>query len=463
MKLPEILYTIAKGIDKEGGIPILVGGAVRDYLLGMENKDLDVEVFGMTFNHLINTLKKYGKVSIVGKAFGVLKLSIQGHHFDFSLPRNDLKTGAGHRGFRIRTNPEMTFKEAASRRDFTINAMGFNLITREIIDEFDGRNDLRNRVLRVVDPNTFTEDPLRVLRGIQFAARLRLRIPDSTKNILIHLVDSLEELPKERVFTEIKKLLLKARNPGIGLEIADAIGVVKKLFPELDLLQTIPLNASWQPGKSSWQHMIDTVNEAARLRVGEEFYDLCIMLAALCYQFPGLNQKEVSKHEIPCQYRNSFPITVTKRFLCRICNEVKLIETVDRLVQHQSILQRLINAKQIKNGDIRRLALQVDIPMLLRVARAEFFARFEENQKPSEFSPGQAVLDKYHALKLWSRDNMQPLLLGRHLIELGLKPGPAFGRLLNEAYQKQLDDEFLTLDDALYWAEGEIAKLPSGF
>ncbi len=457
MRIPDILKQIAVKIDKVDGVPILVGGAVRDYILGQKSKDFDVEVFNIHYSQLIAILKKFGKVSAVGKAFGVLKLSNKGYHFDFSLPRNDIKTGEGHRGFRITTNPTMTFRSAASRRDFTINALGYNLISGEILDEFGGRSDLKNRILRVVDPATFTEDPLRVLRGIQFAARFNLDIPESTKQIFIDLIETLDQLPRERIFKEIIKLLLKAKKPSTGLIIADAIGLNKKLFPELNALHSIPHDPDWYPENNAWSHTLSVIDEAARLRCGDDFQDLALMLAALCHEFTSLNPTEFVDAQWQKKYQSAPCITVTRCFMNRITNETKLIETVDRLVSEHRSLSRALRSTNIKNGDIRRLSLKVSIPLLVRLAEADYYGRFKENERPVNFPAGEWLLKRFYALKLDNEQNLQPILLGRHLKTLGLEPGPSFGEILTDAYEKQLDDEFMTLDDALAWAQNQIA------
>ena len=456
MKVPGILEHIAAKIDKEGGTPVLVGGAVRDFILGLESKDFDVEVFNIHYNQLIGVLKKFGKVSAVGKAFGVLKLSNTGYQFDFSLPRNDTKTGEGHRGFRITTDPNMSFRTAASRRDFTINSVGYNLISGKILDEFDGQSDLKNKVLRVVDPKTFVEDPLRVLRGIQFAARFNLSIPEETKSILVDLIDTLDQLPRERIFKEIRKLLLKAQKPSSGLLIADEIGLNKKLFPELNALHSIPHDPDWYPQNNAWSHTLSVIDEAARLRSGDKFKDMALMLAALSHEFTSLNPVEFVDEQWRRQYRTAQCPTVTKCFMNRITNEAKLIETVDRLVTEHRSLSKAIRSTNIKNGDIRRLSLKVDVPLLVRLAEADYYGRFKEEEKPTNFPAGDWLLKRFHALKLENSQNLQPILLGRHLISLGLKPGPFFGQILTDAYEKQLDDEFMTLDDAISWAQNQI-------
>jgi tRNA nucleotidyltransferase (CCA-adding enzyme) len=460
MKIPDILNQIAARIDKEGGTPILVGGFVRDFLLGLESKDFDVEVFNLHYHQLTALLKKFGKVSAVGKAFGVLKLSISGYHFDFSLPRNDLKTGYGHKGFSVTTDPAMSFRSAAARRDFTINSMGYDILSRKILDEFGGRSDLDNKVLRVVDPKTFGDDPLRVLRGIQFAARFRLSVPRETKDIMISLIDTLDELPRERVFKEVQKLLLEASQPSDGIRIADEIGVIKKLFPELNALHAIPYDPEWYTDRDAWSHTLHVIDEAANLKGGDSFQDTALMLAALCHEFTSLNPTEFTDEKWTRRFKTQACPTVTKCFLNRITNEIKLIETVDSLVSEHQSMNRLFRSSQIKNGDIRRLSLRVNIPLLIRVAEADFYGRFNSKDRPTQFPAGEWLLKRYYALKLNNGRNLQPLLLGRHLISLGLKPGPFFGKILTDAYQKQLDDKFMTLDDAINWAREQIETIP---
>lgn len=457
MKIPKELQQIAVKIGEEGGTPILVGGAVRDYLMGRSSKDLDVEVFGLHYNQLIPILKKFGKVSAVGKAFGVLKLSVGGKHLDFSLPRNDRKTGSGHKGFHIQTNPEMTFREAASRRDFTINALGYNLITGEILDEFHGRSDLKKRILRVVDPETFGEDPLRVLRGIQFAARFKLRVTENSLQVFRKLVDSVDELPRERIFRELKKLLMKSRQPSIGLKLSDDIGLVRKLFPELNALHEVAVSTPDWTSVPAWSHTLNVVDEAARLKNGNSESDMTLMLSALCINFDSLDISESSKDKWDISQPDDSASELTRKFLQRMTNEIRLISLTEALVREYCFLKQHFRSQTIKDGWIKRMALRVNITLLVRLAKADFFAGFKKQNRPQRFAFGEWLMGRYYALGLDDSSKYQPLLLGRHLISLGLKPGPEFGRILQEAYDMQLDDKISTLDEALDWAKKQIS------
>ena len=166
--VPEKILRLAHAVGEAGGRALLVGGCVRDRLLGRGVKDWDVEVYGVEPARLRELLGRFGRVNVVGEAFTVYKL---GQDLDVSLPRRERKTGRGHRAFYIEGDPSMSFEDAARRRDFTVNAILEDPLTRAIIDPFHGREDIAAKLLRAVAPETFVEDSLRVLRAAQFAAR----------------------------------------------------------------------------------------------------------------------------------------------------------------------------------------------------------------------------------------------------------------------------------------------------
>ena len=221
---------------------MLVGGCVRDELMGIEPKDWDVEVYGIEPKKLREILETFGKVDAVGEAFTVYKI---GQDLDVSLPRREKKVGRGHKGFVVEGDPEMSFEEAAKRRDFTINAILKDVLTGEIIDIYDGQEDIKNKILRVVSKETFAEDSLRVLRAAQFAARFEFDIDAETVEICRSI--DLTDLPKERIWGEFEKLLLKAEKPSIGLKWLYDLGVVEQLFPELKSLVGVPQESEWHP------------------------------------------------------------------------------------------------------------------------------------------------------------------------------------------------------------------------
>ena len=240
----EQAVSIAKAVRDAGGRALVVGGWVRDHLRdpGHEPTNLDLEVFGVPAASLRALLDTFGRVEAVGESFQVYKIGA----IDVSLPRRDSKAGRGHRGFIVSGDPDMSIEEAARRRDFTVNALSWDPLTGEYFDPFDGRGDLlERRVLRVVDPETFADDSLRVLRAVQFAARFEFTLDQATAALCRTI--PLDDLPCERVWGEIERLLLQARRPSIGLALAMELGIVAALFPELQALAGCPQEPEWHP------------------------------------------------------------------------------------------------------------------------------------------------------------------------------------------------------------------------
>ena len=242
MSYPEKVISLAHAVRAEGGRALLVGGCVRDLLMGREPKDWDVEVYGIEPAKLRAMLDRFGSVNVVGEAFTVYKL---GADFDVSLPRRERKSGRGHRAFVIEGDPAMTIEDAARRRDFTINAILEDPLSGAVIDPFHGRDDIKNKILRAVSLDTFAEDSLRVLRAAQFAARFEFDIAAETVGLCRGI--DLSDLPAERVWGVVEKLLLRARRPAIGLACLRELGAIAQLFPELNVLIDVPQDKEWHP------------------------------------------------------------------------------------------------------------------------------------------------------------------------------------------------------------------------
>ena len=255
---------VAKAVRDAGGRALVVGGWVRDHLLGVRSKDVDIEVFGLGVERLEALLSCFGRVHAVGRAFGVLRVG--GIDVDFSLPRRDSKRGPGHRGFDVVPDPSLEFAEAARRRDLTVNSIGIDPLTGEVLDPHGGRRDLERRVLRATDPARFPEDPLRGLRVAQLAARLEMA-PDEELVVLCRALD-LSELSGERVFDELAKLLLRAAKPSIGFRFLEDTDLLR-FFPELDALRGVPQDPEWHPEGDVWVHTLMVLDVAASLRGGD--------------------------------------------------------------------------------------------------------------------------------------------------------------------------------------------------
>jgi tRNA nucleotidyltransferase (CCA-adding enzyme) len=222
LEYPNKLNIIFDKLDKNNIKPILVGGFVRDSFLKKTSKDIDIELYNVeNFEKIQEILKEFGNTNIIGKSFGVIKLSVDDIELDFSLPRLDSKVSSGHTGFKIETFKNLDFKTASKRRDFTINAIAYDIFEKKFLDYYNGIKDIKTKTLRFIDKNTFKEDPLRVLRAVQFCARFEFKMDNILFSTCKDMVDKnlLQELPKERVFAEIKKLLLKSNKPSIGLKL----------------------------------------------------------------------------------------------------------------------------------------------------------------------------------------------------------------------------------------------------
>jgi len=236
MKIPKILKIISIQLAAKNAKAILVGGAVRDHFLERPAKDIDVEVYGLdTMEELEEVLEVHGTVNLVGKSFGVLKFTHEAEEYDFSFPREEVKVSEGHRGFDVSVDGSLNFKTAARRRDFTLNALGYDVEEEKFLDPFDGLKDIENKVLRHIDDSTFVEDPLRVYRAVQFCARFGFDLAEETFMLCKGMVEDglLDELAKERVYEEWKKLLLKSKKPSKGFEFMRELGIVERYFPEL--------------------------------------------------------------------------------------------------------------------------------------------------------------------------------------------------------------------------------------
>jgi len=262
---PQVLK-LAEAVRNAGGRAMLVGGCVRDRLIGIESKDLDVEVYGVDPARLREILKQLGNVNTVGEHFSVYKLVARDQsteparvEIDVSIPRRESKSGQGHRGFLIEGDPSMTFEEAARRRDFTLNAILYDPLRDEMVDPFGGRADLANRLLKAVDAGTFIEDSLRVLRAVQLAARFELTLDPDTAE-LCRSID-LADIPHERIWGEFEKLLMLGERPSIGLGVALDLGVLDKLFPELRALAG---RQSGHTAEDAFEHKKRSLEESAK-------------------------------------------------------------------------------------------------------------------------------------------------------------------------------------------------------
>lgn len=445
MQLPNILKTISQTLQKHHAKAIIVGGSVRDHFLKIPSKDYDIEVYGLdTIEQLETILSKFGSVNLVGKSFGVLKFVHEKEEYDFSFPRLEFKVGKGHRGFDVKTDGNMTFNKAALRRDFTINAMGYDIEKKVFLDPFGAQEDIEEHLLRHIDDNSFVEDPLRVYRAVQFCARFGYELAPETKKLCLDMIKEgmLEELPKERIYTEFVKLLLKSSKPSLGFELMRELGILR-YFPELEAIISVPQNAN------VWEHTMQSVDAMVGLFGKDEKQNLKYMFALLCHDF--------GKAAIIKEDGQIKAIESTKSFMYRLTSEHDLIESILPLVEHCPKPSQFYAAK-VTDKAIRKLATKVNIEELVTIAKADFLGRTAQESSHGPYEAGEWLLEKAKALKVQNKP-LGNLLQGRDLIALGLEPSPKFTTILDEVYELQMEGRVYTKEDALRYVKKEFLPL----
>lgn len=450
LEIPLGLRRLLESLRGAGGRPYIVGGAVRDALLGLPVKDWDVEVYALPPDALRARLEPLGAVNAVGEAFTVYKVSglegVEGA-VDVSLPRHDSKAGPGHRGFAVIGDPDLTLEEASRRRDFTINALLYDPFVDELKDPQGGRRDLESRLLRAVDPRTFGEDPLRALRGVQLAARFELAVDPGTARLCASM--PLGELPAERVFGEIEKLLLKAPRPSLGLRLLLEWGMLATIAPELVALPLTPQDPVWHPEGDVWTHTLMAMDEAAALVADlDRPRALAVLLGTLCHDLgkPATTRVEDGRVRSPGHEEAGLPRTVAllDRWNVHTRDGYDVRGQVLGLVgNHLKPGQLYDDRERVTDGAIRRLARKCEPGLLYRMARADCLGR------TGDFPPTamEWFLEKVRQLEVAERPP-EPILRGRDVLALGIPPGPEVGRVVRAVYERQLDGAVTTLDEA---------------
>lgn len=432
---PPLIMQIAQACTQAGGRALLVGGCVRDALRHHPIQDFDLEVYGIDGPTLKGLLSQLGDVIETGRAFGVFKLKHT--HIDVALPRRDNKVGKGHRGFHVVPDPTMTFDDAARRRDLTINSMGMDPLTGEILDPFGGRDDLAQGILRATDATLFGEDPLRGLRTAQFAARFSM----TPHGDLVRLCQSLDlsELAPERLFQEFDKLLLWGQRPSLGLAFLKDSKLLR-FFPALAALVDVPQPPQWHPEGDVWTHTLLVTDEAARLRTGHEQLDRALMFGALCHDFGKPATTQILEGRIRSLGHEQAGIGPAVDFLGQLRAPKALVTQVTALVAHH-LCPLMYPETGAKDGAYRRLARTlapsgISMELLARMARADHLGRTTAEALENQCPLVDFFVDKADALGVLQAPQ-PPVVQGRHLLDRGLEPGPEFHLILEKCLALQ--------------------------
>lgn len=457
--MPDNLAAILTGTP-ELEQAFLVGGCVRDWLAGIPNKDFDIEAFGVSYEQLAAALARWGRTDLVGRSFGVVKLTTPGGQvFDFSVPRRDSKVAPGHKGFEISFDAAITPREAAARRDFTINALMFDPRQNAVLDFFGGQEDLKNRVLRHTGA-AFVEDPLRVLRGMQFAARFDLCAAPETIELCRRIKASFPELAVERVREEWFKWAGKSAVPSRGLKFLAETNWIEH-FPEIAALIDTPQDPDWHPEGDVFTHTghcLDALTGLADWKGADTERRIVLSLAVLAHDFgkPQTTHEALKdgRRRIVSPGHDEAGGPLTEQFLNRINAPAAIRERVIPLVTNH-----LAHLQTLTDRSVRRLAKRLEpatIDELVIVITADQFGR---PPKPRVNSEGLLALQAKAAELEVQSSAPQPILMGRHLVELGMRPGRELGVVLDAAYDAQLEGKFLDLRQALGWL-AEQDELP---
>lgn len=439
---------IAGAVREVGGRALIVGGWVRDRLMGRTSKDVDLEVYGLPAARLRTLLERVGPVNAVGESFTVFKVA----SIDVALPRRESKVGRGHKGFEVQGDPDLSSIEAARRRDFTINAISWDPLTDTYEDPFDGRRDIERRLLKAVDLSTFGEDSLRVLRAIQFAARFEFTLDPDTDALCRRI--PLDDLPSERIWSEIEKLLLQAARPSAGFDLALRLGVIDTLFPELKALVGCPQEPEWHPEGDVWVHTLMVIDQA-RTRIDDlpPPQQIAVMLGAVCHDLgkpPTTAFVDGRIRSIDHEQAGVEPATaLLDRLNVHTIGGFDVRRQVLGITAHHLKPGMFGMSKTpVSDGAYRRLALKVDLELLARLAKSDCMGRGGgfDCSSMDRFLERARQLGVEHAAPA-------PLLLGRHLLALGVKPGPRMGQLLRAVYEQQLDGSVGTVEEGLALAQ----------
>jgi len=411
---PKILNPIFNELYKHDINPIIIGGYVRDFMLNIKSNDIDIELYNVaSLKNVEKILKKFGNVNSVGKSFGVCKLAYKNLDLDFSLPRIDSKISQGHLGFNVEVDSSLDFKTATSRRDFTINAIGYDIKNQELLDPFHGLKDLKNKILKAVDITKFDEDPLRVMRALMFASRFEFNLDDALLFKCKKMMNEniLQELPPQRIFQEIKKLLLKSKKPSYGFLILKEIDGFN-FFDEFNSLKD-----------KEYLDVISSLDYFKSYNFNDDNKSIIIMLSILLSKF--------SNNKI-------------ESFLNKLTNSKKIITDISTFVHTQ------FNLTQFDNYNVYKLATKVNIELYCYYLNA-----VNHNKTNKDI---MILLKKAQALNVLNTKK-KPILEGKDLINLNLKPSKLFSKILEDAYNAQLKEEFKNKKEALIW----LKQYLSGF
>lgn len=482
MRDERLAVEIAKVVQEKGGRTFYVGGKNRNHFMKkigqpyaeQTDKDIDLEVYFVPKEELADILSSFGEVDFIGKSFGVFKLKHS--DLDIALPRKEVQAkmlhsrktivvprplplsdqseleakyprysievssavSYGHKDFAVVSDPFLPFEEACKRRDFTINSILIDVLSGDVIDPFDGVSDIRKGMIRATNPKAFMEDSLRVYRAVQFAARFQFSIDETTKH-LCRQVD-LSFLPKERVYGELEKLLMKSPKPSVGLSYMKELGMLR-YHSLLESLVDCPQEPTHHPEGSVWNHTLMVVDEAAK-RKHESKNPVSFMWAALLHDIgkPVTTEKN-DQGKITSYGHDKAGKELAVEYLKTLTDDKKLLEEVGSLVEHHMKPILFYKTKDtIQDGAFRRLSTKVDLKELILLSSCDRLGRGEidRNKEKKELLWFQSRCENLKVLG----QKPTPIITGKLLLQLGFSSGPKMGEIIKTAYDMQLEKDW---------------------
>jgi len=414
---------IARRVAETGGRAMYVGGMVRDSLMGVPCKDIDIEVYGLTPDRLRALLGEFGRVIEKGASFGVFGLEHSG--LDIAMPRKERCVGSKHTDFEVSVDPSLSFEQATMRRDLTMNAMMRDVLTGEVIDLWNGRADLEARVIRHVSTVTFPEDALRVFRAAQFAARFEAMLAPETVELCREM--NVKDISHERVYDELGKALMKANRPSIFFRTLRDMGHLGEFFPELMACAGVPQSPVHHPEGDVFEHTMLVIDCAAALRA-RALQPLNFMLAALTHDLGKVVATQIgSDGKITAYGHETAGLPLCERQMRRLTSNAKTIEYVLNMMKLHMRPNILANGASRKKKTRQLFDESVCPEDLILLSRADASGKLD---KPYDEGLEAFLRER---LEDYRRVVARPMVTGQDLIAAGLRPGPEFGAYLKRA------------------------------
>jgi tRNA nucleotidyltransferase (CCA-adding enzyme) len=443
----------------------IVGGSVRNFFLGKDIKDYDLEIYGLTSEQIMNAVSHLGSISLVGTHFKVIKLRTSPKvEFDLSIPRREWKTGPMHVDFHIEADKDMTTLEAAARRDFTINSGMYDPMTDTLVDHYGFVHDIEHRILRPTS-NQFADDPLRVLRGMWLAG-MGFNMPSRYNAMMASLAKYYPTISRERVWEEWFKWASRSDKPSAGIEFLLSAGWLG-IYPEINELVGCPQEPKHHPEGDAFIHTCMSMDYMVseifpRVGIEKETDEHAMLVDTMLLHDsakPQTTYRDPEDGEIKSPGHDQMGAKImVPRFMDKIGRVNPDQKKADHFVEMITILvanhMRHIGLKNPTRKNVRSMALDIgNLSYLSYVVEADNSARFP---KPGGLPPQmKAIMDIAAEIEL-EQEKPKPILNGEILIKLGMVPGIAIGKMIRESFDAQMDEEFSDMFGAIAWAKKKL-------